>query len=443
VTVQVGGGGPTGPRAIGQDATWDDMLASMQQRSLADMNPDTDPDLYRSVLDAKGLTMFRMIQAVVGDDQFINTLESFGEASEFEDISLQDFERAVLPAGTDEGEVESENLSRLIGDWIHGTYVPGYTLTRTEAKKVDDGWGAVVYQVMVRIRNGEPGRGFVQVQLQGRGDEITKNVEIDGGQEVEVSMVIGVRPAFVTVEPFLAKNRRALRSPLRIPEEVEPGPPAEYVRLVTEEEATYTEIIVDNEDEGFSLPVRRVQRYLRPGLEGGSWRSDDHQFAFGRYETNFRFKRSGDGAQPAVWTATIPHAGQYDVAYYFLPERLNGRSVFGGSADTYRFTIIHAGETEELVVSTSHLQAGWNLLGRFTFEEGERAAVEISDLADGGYVYADAVRWRYIDPENPNAVYDEGLLPWEFGGGRGGFPGGGRGGDRAGFGGGRGGDRGH
>ena len=436
VTVQMGPGGPGGRRPIGQDATWDEMLAAMQQQSLTDMNPDADPDLYRSVLDAKGLTMFRMIQAVVGDDQFINTLESFGEASEFEDISLQDFERAVLPEGADESEVERENLSRLIGDWVHGTYVPGYTLTRTEAKKVDDGWGAVVYQVMVRIRNGEPGRGFVQVQLQGRGDEITKNVEIDGGQEVEVSMVIGVRPAFVTVEPFLAKNRRALRSPLRIPEDVEPGPPEEYVLLVTEEEATYTEIIVDNEDEGFSLPVRRVQRYLRPGLEGGSWAARDHQFAFGRYETNFRFKRGGDGAQPAVWTATIPHAGQYDVAYYFLPERLNGRNVFRGSAGAYRFTVTHAGETEELAVSTAHLQAGWNLLGRFTFEEGEQAVVEVSDLADG-YIYADAVRWRYIDPENPNAVYDEGLLPWEFGGGRGGFPGG----DRGGFGGRRGGDR--
>ena len=79
----------------------------------------------------------------------------------------------------------------------------------------------------------------------------------------------------------------------------------------------------------------------------------------------------------------------------------------------------------------NQLEPGWNGLGRFAFEEGEEVSIELSDLADGR-LYADAVRFRYVDPENPNAIYDEGLQPWEFRGGRGGFgrgfPGGGRGG---------------
>lgn len=425
--------GPGGRRELGEDASWDEMLQAMQTHSLADLDPEADPDLYRSVLDAKGLTMFRMIEAVVGSDEFVNTLESFGESTAYQNISFDDFERAVVPEGTSDDEVSRAALDRLIRDWVFGTYVPGYTLTRTEAKKVEDEWGEVVHQVMVRIRNGEPGRGFVQVQLAGRGDEVTKNVEIEGGQEVEVSMVIGVRPGIVTVEPFFAKNRRPLRSPLRIPEEVEPGPAEEYVRVVTEEEAAFTEIIVDNEDEGFSMPIRRVQRYLRPGLEGGNWRVSDNTYSFGRYETNYRNKYGGDGAQPAIWTATLPYAGEYDVAYYFLPQRINGstRNGFWGGADTYRLTITHAGETTEMLIDTNQLEPGWNALGRFRFEAGEDAVVELSDLADGR-LYADAVRWRYVDPENPNAFYDEGIMPWEFGG-----RGGGRGGGRFGGGGGR------
>lgn len=415
VTVRVG----DDRDALGDDATWDDMLQAMQTQSLADLDPEADPELYRSVLDAKGLTMFRMIEAVVGSDEFVNTLESFGESTAYEDISFDDFERAVVPEGVGDDEVSRAALDRLIRDWVYGTYVPGYTLTRTEAKKVEDEWGAVVYQVMVRIRNGEPGRGFVQVQLAGRGDEITRNVEIEGGQEVEVSMILGVRPGIVTVEPFFAKNRRPLRSPLRIPEEVEPGPPEEYVRLVTEEEAAFTEIIVDNEDEGFSMPVRRVQRYLRPGLEGGNWAVRDNPYAFGRYENNFRYKYPSDGAQPAVWTATLPYAGEYDVAYYFLPRRINGstRNGFWGSG-TYRLTITHAGQSTEMLVDTDQLEPGWNALGRFRFEADEAAVVELSDLASG-WLFADAVRWRYVDPENPNATFDEGIMPWEFGGRRG------------------------
>ncbi len=431
VRIQARAGGSNATVSIGgrrdslrgaEGVSWDDMLETMQQTALADLDPTEDPQMYRSILDAKGLTMFRVIEAVVGSDQFVETIESFGESSQYEDVSFADFERAVVPEDHDEEAADRANLARLINDWVYGTAVPGYTLTRVSALKMDDGWGAVVYQVIVRIRNGEPTRGFVQVQVQGRGDEIAKNIEIDGGTEVEVSLVIGVRPGRLTVEPFLAKNRRPLSSPLRIPEEVTPGPPESYVRLVTAEEAAYTEIIVDNEDQGFSMPVRKVQRYMRPALEGGNWRvrTESRSYAFGRYESNFRSKEPGDGGQAAIWTATLPYAGEYDVAYYYLPERLNGRTIVWRSADNFELTLHYGDQEVRFAMQANQLEPGWNGLGRFTFEEEEEVSIELSDLADGR-LYADAVRWRYVDPNNRNAIYDEGLQPWEFRGGRGNF----------------------
>jgi hypothetical protein len=167
----------------------------------------------------------------------------------------------------------------------------------------------------------------------------------------------------------------------------------------------------------------------------------DNAYSFGRYETNYRMKGGGDGAQPAVWTATLPYAGEYDIAYYFLPRRINGstRNGFYSGASAYRIKITHQGETTEMTIDPDQLEAGWNALGRFNFDQGEEAVFELSDLADGR-IYADAVRWRYVDPNNPNAVYDEGIMPWEFGGrGRGGGFGGG--GGRGGGGGTRGGGR--
>ena len=335
------------------------------------------------MLDAKSLTLFRVIEAVVGADQFVEALGSFGEQSRYDDVSFEQFERVVVPAGHDREAAESANLERLIRDWIHGTQVPGYTFTRVSALKVDEARGAVVYQVIARIRNGEPGRGFVQIKVLGRGDEIARNVEIDGGSEVEVSMVIGVRPIRVTVEPFLAKNRRPLSTPLRVPETVSPGPPQTYVRLVTEDDAAYTEIVVDNEDERFSLPVRTVQRFLRPALEGGNWRVASHSYAYGRYETNYRYKYPGDGAQPAVWSTVLPYAGEYDVAYYYLPERMNGRRVRWRVAESFEMALSHGGEVTQLKIQAAQLEPGWNELGRFTFEAGERVSVELSDRADG------------------------------------------------------------
>jgi hypothetical protein len=311
-------------------------------------------------------------------------------------------------------EFDTENLDRLVREWLYSTDIPGYTLTRASARKVDDGWGAVVHEVKVRIRNGEPGLGFVQVQVASFQDEVTKNVQIEGGQEVEVALTITDRPNRVSVEPFFAKNRRPLIAPLRVPEEVEPGPADTYVRLVTGEETPYIEIIVDDEDESFSMPIRRVQRYLRPGLEGDNWRVSESPFAFGRYNTNYRYKSAGEGAQPAVWSTTIPRTGEYDVAFYFLPSSRGGRRIgVWGLASSFELTVIHAGEEATLTRDTSELRGGWNLLGRFDFEEGEEAVVELSDQADGR-LYADAVRWRFVDPDHPDLVYQEDIAPWEM-----------------------------
>ena len=115
-----------------------------------------------------------------------------------------------------------------------------------------------------------------------------------------------------------------------IPEQPMEGGARSYVREVTEEERTISEIIVDNDDEGFSMPIRRVQRYLRPELKGDNWKEGQFPFAFGRYETTYRWKRPGDGAQPAVWTARLPHGGDYDVAFYTIPrwKRRKGATSF-------------------------------------------------------------------------------------------------------------------
>jgi hypothetical protein len=475
--------------AVGGSVDWGEVLASMQEESFATMDPDEDPAMYRAILDTKGLTLFRMMSAMVGTDAFVSALEEFGEDSRYEGVSFEDFEKAVVsedaatpprrgpgggmagarrPAGADaadparrpaaagrseaaaggprgpfsgrrtvrsesDEEPDVEALDRLVREWLYSTHVPGYTLTRASARKVDDGWGAVVHEVKVRIRNGEPGLGFVQVAAASFRDEVTKNVQIEGGQEVEVALIITERPNRVSVEPFFAKNRRPLIAPLRISDEVEPGPAESYVRLVTEEETPYIEIIVDNEDEDFSMPIRRVQRYLRPGLVGDNWAESDSPFAFGRYNTNFRYKHAGDGAQPAIWSTTIPRTGEYDVAFYFLPSSRGGRRIgVWGLASRFELKVIHAGEETTLTLDTAELRGGWNLLGRFDFEEGERASVELSDRADGR-LYADAVRWRFVDPDRPDLVYQEDIAPWDMMGMRRG-PGMGQGGMRPGSG---------
>ena len=58
-----------------------------------------EPDLYRAVLDTKGLTMFRVIEAVVGSGAFIDAIGAFGASTAYEQVSFDDFEQAVVPQG--------------------------------------------------------------------------------------------------------------------------------------------------------------------------------------------------------------------------------------------------------------------------------------------------------------------------------------------------------
>ena len=403
--------------------SWDTVTSKMRQRSFAELDPDADAELYRAVVDAKGASMFGMMQAVVGDETFRDVVSGFEESNRHAAVDFESFERAAV--GDSSSRAERPNLHRLVSDWLHGTQVPGYTLTRAKAYKVDDGWGMMVYQVVVRVRNGEPGRGFVQIRAMGSEDEAVKGVEIEGGQEVEVGLILWERPSRISVEPFFARNRRVLMAPLRIPEQPMDGSATTYVREVAPDETGLTEIIVDNDDEGFEMPVRRVRRYLRPQLKGDNWQERQMPFSFGRYETNYRWKKPGDGAQPAVWTARLPHSGDYDVYYYFVHPRFARRLRM---ATEFSLAVCHGGEVHTLAVEADKLKGGWNVMGRYRFEGGELARVELSDRANGR-LYADAVRWRFVDPDHPEEVYEEDLPTWNFGRGR-------RGGDRGGRGGG-------
>ncbi len=403
----------------GSGVSWDTLTAMMRQRSFAELDPNADAELYRAVVDAKGASLFGMMQAVVGDDAFRDVISGFEEANRHIGVDFASFERAAV--GDSSGGVNGPDLNRLVRDWLHNTHVPGYTLTRAKAYKVDDGWGMMTYQIIVRIRNGEPGRGFVQIRALGTEDEAVKGVEIEGGQEVEVGLILWERPSRISIEPFFARNRRILMAPLRIPEQPMDGSATTYVREVSPDETGLTEIIVDNDDEGFEMPVRRVRRYLRPQLKGDNWQERQLPFSFGRYENNFRWKKPGDGAQPAVWTARLPHSGDYDVYYYFLSPRFSKRLRM---ASEFNLAVCHGGQVDTLTVEAHELKAGWNVLGRYRFEGGELARVELSDRANGR-LYADAVRWRYVDPDHPEDVYEEELPTWNFGGG-------GRRGDRGG-----------
>lgn len=173
-------------------------------------------------------------------------------------------------------------------------------------------------------------------------------------------------------------------------------------------------IIVDDQDPGFEtvggddvgflrrlLPstskereyfeVRKILRYQPSG-----WRTAIHEGLFGAYIKSAACIRAGDGGARALWKVRIPEAGSYDVyCYIFEPYRKSrpkSRVKAGLDRIEHHYTIHHSDGSSEVVLMPDRCEDGWNLLGRYFFEEGE-AVVELSDESPILYIIADAVKW--------------------------------------------------
>ncbi len=157
------------------------------------------------------------------------------------------------------------------------------------------------------------------------------------------------------------------------------------------------EIVVDNEDPGFSIEETRDSWQL-------AWIRRDRRSSYNdmyRIERDFYgypirsavVKRRGTGNWKAVWRAELERSGRYEVFIYRTGENnQNGK---------YYYTIYHGEEKEEMVVAMDEEKDGWVSLGDYVFPQGE-VKIELDDrgrnkdiLAIHDYIIADAVKWVY------------------------------------------------
>ncbi len=177
------------------------------------------------------------------------------------------------------------------------------------------------------------------------------------------------------------------------------------------------EIVVDNEDEGFSVINTKGRKTLRELiLEWNEENVDESEFGykvmypwnpadrwtpvlnssyFGKYTKSFVYKESGDGNARAKFVAQLPESGRYNV-YAMIPSRRmgsfgrRGRNNSDNSSQVY--TVYHDDGAEDIEVPIDNDSEEWALLGEFYFSDGD-AIVELSDKSERRVVIADAIKW--------------------------------------------------
>jgi len=164
------------------------------------------------------------------------------------------------------------------------------------------------------------------------------------------------------------------------------------------------EMIVDNEDTGFSLIVpqrgfqsreegvsrnTRYQGLARPidapvAVFPSRWTLYCGKMLHGETKRTVYLKQAGKGNFKARWEVEIPNAGYYRVESFcpnFAMNNMGGEAVY---------TIYFGEEKEEVCIMQG--SGRWTSLGRFYFPKG-KAMVELSDKGDGPIVVADAIKW--------------------------------------------------
>ncbi|WP_262285999.1 DNRLRE domain-containing protein [Micromonospora sp. MA102] len=105
--------------------------------------------------------------------------------------------------------------------------------------------------------------------------------------------------------------------------------------------------------------------------------------ATGKYGTDYATRPAGTGANTFTWQLNVPQAGTYEV-FARYPQ------VTGAATDA-KYTISHGGGDTPKTVNQTTNTGTWVSLGSYSFTEGNRHKVSLSDQATGTVV-ADAVK---------------------------------------------------
>jgi hypothetical protein len=359
-----------------------------------------------------------MIEWKAGQEEFQDFLRRLLVEYTHKNITFEVFSQKIR-------EEFNLELIPIMDEWFKAKSLPGYLFSKVEAKKVKSG-NRMQTMVSFKATNFSDTEGLVKVTFRlgggpggrrgggGGGDEmINKLVFLEPHQTKDLSYLLDVEPRMVILNTMTSKNiPQTLMNFFRDVEE------DTKALAVEKEEISDTpvqmvlpnEIIVDNEDPGFSVTkienVSLLEKWILKENQSESkysgmswwrppsnWTLTTNSDFYGEYVRSAYYVKGGAGDLMAQWQAGLKEPGYYDVFFHVYKSRRWRRG--GGDDDNngdYNFTIYGDEGAEESTLSGRNAEAGWNLLGTYYFT-GDTALIQLSNKSDGDkLLFADAIK---------------------------------------------------
>ena len=187
-------------------------------------------------------------------------------------------------------------------------------------------------------------------------------------------------------------------------------------------EANENEVIVDDLDPGFEIPQSNYReriltwsigrdlfrpRYAREeGMDNGlpvginpvgPWVRSSGLGGWGRYRHTYAL---ADSSKPGIhrvsFNSELSKKGRWALSYH-LPDVPYFLNFQGAKLGEYDIVVSVEDMEWKLAVSAADWVAGWNEIATLDIESEGRASVSVSNQNDELYVFADAIKWTYLD----------------------------------------------
>jgi hypothetical protein len=400
--------------ATSRPEVWDAVLGV----DLSRLDPRDSPRRALDVLALKGGAMARSLKDGLGREvagRLLGALRAGRSGTTF------DVEHLVA-AGRELGH----DLGPTLDVWLRQTLLPGFVVEQPRVSRLPDDGGSARYQIRFTLRNDEPAAGLFVVETRTGGEndrrtEASEPFQVAGRSAVEVGLIRRQAPAELNVMPYLSLNRGQFTVPV---------PAVDEDRILREEpfkgirpaawRSTTSDIVVDDLDPGFTVEESQEKPWWRLGARSADVETDQGlpvvqpgagrlpsrwsrlavPRAWGKYRHTVAMVRGGTGSRRAVFKASVPGPGSWNLELH-LPAREGGRrGVMRRDRGTWRFSVEDGAGSKQATFDADAAEEGWNPLGSFELAGGE-VRVFLSNSTEGQVVIADAIRW--VAPKNSSS----------------------------------------
>ncbi|MBT1700139.1 hypothetical protein KK083_24840 [Fulvivirgaceae bacterium PWU4] len=370
----------------------------------------------------KSKYLFSYLGQIIGENNFKSFLYDWVNSHQHQLSSYEDFRKAMLSRF-------NTDIDPIIRKVYSETAQPAFEILDVQKYEVMDG-DRKRYQVLLKAKNSGDSDGVLEVKFnrKKRSDDDNNfnsrpNEEapeeapgrlsvIKQGETRLFGFVLDEKPNDLTVNTIISRNiPSVINLSMGTLSRRDGGLLFDGERVVEKETVSNQyEVIVDNEDKGFSSfsPIKptMLKAYLDRQKDSaqkyyGNWDSSYSRWLattgsdfYGSVIRSAHFTRSGDGEKIATWTPAFAEEGFYDIYVYMKGKNQNEHVGRDGEGKQFNYDyIVRNGDgTDHIKFNITNAEPGWNYLGSYYFNK-TGGSVSLTDACDLRTVYADAVKW--------------------------------------------------